>query len=224
MLRPFATAGIPTRSNSSRAAALVSTGIIQVALLTAILGGFAPKIVQAIPDALSVVDLSPPEPKTETPPPPPSPEMVQPAMPTVALPVINIARPADHAITAVAVPKPVAAAPRPVAPTIAVPAPAPAPIPATALKSVTATHTTPPYPDIARRMGEQGQVKLHIAVDANGIVTEVRVTSSSGHDRLDRAAVDWVQTHWRYHAATRNGTPIASSTEALVVFDLKTAR
>lgn len=224
MLRPFATTIDHGRPNSSRAAALVSTGIIQAALLAAILGGFAPKIIQAIPDALSVVDLSPPEPKTKTPPPPPSPEMMQPAMPTVALPVINIARPAEHAITAVAVPKPVPAAPRPVAPIIAAPAPAPAPIPATALKSVMATHTTPPYPDIARRMGEQGQVRLHIAVDASGFVTDVRVSASSGHDRLDQAAMDWVRTHWRYHAATRNGAPVGSSTEAVVVFNLKLSR
>ena len=221
MLRPFATTIGPRQPNSSRAAALVSTGIIQAALLAAILGGFAPKIVQAIPDALSIVDLSPPEPKTETPPPPPSPEMVQPAMPTVAMPEINIARPAERAITAVAVPKPArVVTPTPVVAPVVAPAPTPAPIPETALASVMSTHTTPPYPDIARRMGEQGRVKLHIVVDKAGHVTDVHVTSSSGHSRLDQAAVDWVKTHWRYHAATRNGAPIASSTEALVVFDL----
>lgn len=222
MLRPMATIQISKRSTASRAAALAGAGIIEVALIGAMLSGLGARIIREIPRTLSVVDIVQPEPPKSEPIPIPEPELVQPAMPTVALPDIRIRRPLPaHAITAVAVAKPVVSPVIVAKPVLPQPA---APIPETPLKSVAATHTTPPYPEISRRLGESGSVQLHIDVDAGGGVTDVSVTRSSGHARLDQAALDWVKTRWRYHAATRNGAAIPSATDALVVFDLKSAR
>lgn len=224
MQRPFATTRTHKRLTPSRIAALAGAGLIEAALLAAMLSGIGAKIVKQIPKSLSVNIVQPEPPKPE-PVPVPQPEMVQPpSEPTVALPDINIERPAPHTITAVAVPKPVVAPPAP-APVVAPPAPPapPAPIPETPLQSVAATHTTPPYPEMARRMGEHGRVQLRISVAASGDITDVALTQSSGHADLDEAALEWVKSHWRYKAATRDGAGVPSQTSAVVVFDLKNA-
>jgi protein TonB len=220
MLRPLAHVQ-PPRSKTARIAALAAAGAIELALVGALVSGLALRVVKDLPHELAMVDLTPtPEPPPQTVP-DVKPQMVKPQAPTVAMPVIKIQRPAPHAVTAVATPTPVAVS---VSPTpVADPAPVAA-IPSTALVSVMATHTTPPYPELARRMGEQGQVQLHIVVGSDGAVTGVSVSKSSGSERLDEAAKSWVLANWRYKAATVNGSAVASETEALVVFDLKTAR
>jgi protein TonB len=67
----------------------------------------------------------------------------------------------------------------------------------------------PPYPAIARRMGEQGTVILRIAVTAQGTAEGVEVRTSSGSPRLDEAAVSTVR-HWKFVPARRGDTPVAS--------------
>jgi protein TonB len=145
--------------------------------------------------------------------------LVAPTAPQIPIPRIAIANPppAPHAITAVAVEKPVIAP----APLVSKPAPVIAPTPP---KSIAHTHTTPPYPPLAIRLGEQGTVRLRIALDSSGIVRSVDIVKSSGSTSLDRAAVDWVSAHWRYAPATHDGKPIASSVLADVRFDLRNAR
>lgn len=44
------------------------------------------------------------------------------------------------------------------------------------------------YPKSARRAGEQGTVKLYLAIDPSGRVLEHRIVKSSGADTLDQAA------------------------------------
>jgi protein TonB len=92
------------------------------------------------------------------------------------------------------------------------------------LQAVAGTHTTPPYPEMARRLGQQGQVRVHIKVGADGQIASVTVVKSSGSDILDDAARNWVLSNWRYRAATRDGATVASETEAIVVFNLQSAR
>jgi protein TonB len=65
----------------------------------------------------------------------------------------------------------------------------------------------PPYPLVARRMGYQGKVVLNVEVLAEGRAGEVKLQTSSGHDILDRAALQTVQT-WKFSPATRFGQPI----------------
>lgn len=66
----------------------------------------------------------------------------------------------------------------------------------------------PPYPMLARRMGEEGEVLLDVHVDRDGRVTEVRLRQSSGSDLLDRTAIDTVR-QWRFQPATVDGQPVA---------------
>ena len=66
----------------------------------------------------------------------------------------------------------------------------------------------PPYPTMARRMGDQGEVRLDVHVGADGRVTEVRLRQSSGSTLLDRTAIDTVRK-WRFKPATVDGQPVA---------------
>jgi len=74
-----------------------------------------------------------------------------------------------------------------------------------AAAGIASTHTTPPYPLLARRLGEEGSLRLQLTISPQGIVTEAQVVRSSGYDDLDRAARDWVKAHWRYRPALRGG-------------------
>jgi protein TonB len=48
----------------------------------------------------------------------------------------------------------------------------------------------PDYPEIARRRGETGTAVVRFVVDTNGRIKSVRLQRSSGHPRLDDAALD----------------------------------
>src|SRR5687767_740600 len=52
-----------------------------------------------------------------------------------------------------------------------------------------ASSPSPDYPDVSRRLGEQGRVILRVRVLASGEPGEVRLHKSSGFDRLDAAAM-----------------------------------
>ena len=62
---------------------------------------------------------------------------------------------------------------------------------------------TPVYPEIARKMGLTGNVKLQLVVAANGEVKETKVIG--GHPILVNAAVDAVKK-WRYETASAEST------------------
>jgi TonB family protein len=61
----------------------------------------------------------------------------------------------------------------------------------------------PVYPDIARKMGLAGNVKLQLLVAANGEVKETKVIG--GHPILVNAAVDAVKK-WRFETASAETT------------------
>jgi protein TonB len=85
---------------------------------------------------------------------------------------------------------------------VATPEPTPAtPLLLTPARALAATHTIPDYPPVSRRLGEQGTLRLRVAITTDGTVSDAQVESSSGHQRLDQAAVEWVKTHWRYEPA-----------------------
>jgi TonB family protein len=67
---------------------------------------------------------------------------------------------------------------------------------------------TAPYPPASIRAGEIGTTKMEVCVDARGRVTSAIVASSSGHERLDAAAVRWVRQA-RFAAGTVDGQPQA---------------
>jgi TonB family protein len=65
------------------------------------------------------------------------------------------------------------------------------------------SRVTPVYPEIARKMGITGNVKLQLVVAPNGEVKETKVIG--GHPILVNAAVDAVKK-WRYETASAEST------------------
>ena len=56
------------------------------------------------------------------------------------------------------------------------------------------------YPLIARIFGQEGTTELAFQVMADGTLSSIKVTKSSGSDRLDDAAIDCV-SKWHYRPA-----------------------
>ena len=69
-------------------------------------------------------------------------------------------------------------------------------------------NTPPPYPAGARRLREEGDVRLSVHIDEQGRVIEVQVAVSSGSSRLDAAATETVKK-WRFTPASVDGQPIS---------------
>ncbi len=67
----------------------------------------------------------------------------------------------------------------------------------------------PPYPPVARRLGEQGRVVLRVLVSADGKAEQVDLRASSGSPRLDAAALETVR-HWKFVPARQGDRPIAA--------------
>jgi periplasmic protein TonB len=65
----------------------------------------------------------------------------------------------------------------------------------------------PPYPLVARRLGYQGKVILHVEVLAEGRAGQIHLDSSSGHDMLDNAAIQTVRS-WHFTPARHLGQPV----------------
>jgi protein TonB len=89
---------------------------------------------------------------------------------------------------------------------------------------IASTHTVPPYPPIARRIGAEGKVTFRLIVSAEGRVTRAEVLASSGRDELDQTAQAWILAHWAYHPALENGVAVASQVLATVTFNLSDQR
>jgi periplasmic protein TonB len=146
----------------------------------------------------------PPPPKIETPPPfVPPPDMEIAAEPT----------PDTTAIRAVQSTKPVAA-----------PTPQPAPTAEVAPRNDPRRPNTIPesaYPPQSRRSGEEGEVILNVLVLETGKVGEVKIEKSSGFERLDEAAVNYVQRNWRYLPGTRDGKPVSMWKAVKVTWKVK---
>ena len=71
-----------------------------------------------------------------------------------------------------------------------------------------AGNAAPAYPSSARRMGEQGRVKLDVHVGVDGAVIDVQLRESSGSAALDRSATEAVRK-WRFRPAMVDGQPVA---------------
>ena len=65
------------------------------------------------------------------------------------------------------------------------------------------SRVTPSYPEIARKMGLAGNVKLQLVVAPNGEVKETKVIG--GHPILVNAAVDAVKK-WKFETASAEST------------------
>ncbi|MBV9045018.1 MAG: energy transducer TonB [Alphaproteobacteria bacterium] len=197
------------QTNSRRLVTMIGVGILHVGLVWAIIAGLASGFIQKIPEEI-VAEVVKPKDEVKPPPPPP-PDLAKPPPPFVPPPEINIATdaPVNNAIVAVQ------------ATTPAPPPPAPAPV-VTPSKAVGRTHDcTSMYPSLSQRLNESGNVLVHYDVGADGSISNVGISKSSGSDRLDQAAVQCVSTKWRNTPAMNGNTPVASpGHEAIIQFQL----
>ena len=189
--------------SSRRLAGIGFAAALNIAFVWALTTGLAQKIVLDLPHDLEVSVIRSPD-QVQPAVAPPKPNLVQPQdTATVAPPEIQIdTQQAPAAVTAAAQPTPPSD---------------------NSISGVSSTHTTPPYPAMARRLGEQGVVVLHLTISPQGDVISAQVTKSSGYSDLDQTASSWVMAHWKYKPAVQNGVPVPSATDAAVKFDLKNA-
>jgi protein TonB len=152
----------------------------------------------------------------------PAPSTPAPSTPAPVTPAPEApAAPAPPAANAIAAPPPSASTPSPDASaTASTPSTRQAPAAGSSGASATARRTgprvdaswagnsAPGYPSSARRMGEQGQVRLDVHVGADGMVIDVQLRESSGSAALDRSAMEAVRK-WRFRPATVDGQPVA---------------
>lgn len=216
-----------TRTRTGRYIGIAFVGALHVVAIWALASGLAITLVKSVPKLIEAKIVQTPPPK-ETPPPQPKVQLQAPpkVQAFVPPPDIKIEQPPPPApvqqVQRITPPPQVNPPPRPAPVTPPAPPPAPA-IPDTGPVGITSTHTTPPYPALARRLGKEGTVTLSISVSASGEVTSATVVNSSGNQELDQAAIDWVKSHWRYKPAIRNGQPASGTTEAAVKFTLQNA-
>jgi protein TonB len=187
---------------------------------------------------------APPEPAHEAPPAPPSferaePRLARPAPPVardeVALPTRRIAAaPPPPPPPAVQTPARLARAVRPAPPASGARTPiiaadaddaAPGAGPGSGATPPrygfgSAANPLPRYPEIARERGWEGVVLLSVSVSAEGRADAVRVSRSSGHEILDRAALEAVR-RWRFEPGRRAGLPVAATAEVPIRFRLE---
>lgn len=194
---------------------IVSIGL--VVLLHALLGyafitGLAYNVVKKIATDTKVFDVAEEPPPPEEKPPPPPPETKVEPPPMVAPPPI---------VTVQTLQAPIVQTVREAPPVIITPTapPAPPPPPKPALQARASERgnstlwvTTEDYPSRALREEREGVTGVAWDVDAEGKVTNCRVTSSSGSPDLDDAACKNITRRGRYKPALdSNGTPMASS-------------
>jgi len=171
---------------------------------------------------LSVELRAPPPPPPPPPPEPPKPEppkleprkpvaMPQPARPLAPppppTPLLTATPEAPQRVDQPVVQRPVEPPPPPPPAPAPAPAAAPAPIappPAPAIDDAAARASyirglsaavakQKRYPRLAQQRGWQGEVMLHVVVDASGRLLDVSVERSSGFEALDREALEMVR-------------------------------
>ncbi len=140
-------------------------------------------------------------------PPPPPPDLIRPPPTTTVVPDFAIVAPPK------APPAPPPAAPAPIAK-----------VAPTKLEAIMRTHTIPPYPTISQRLGEQGTTTIKVVIGVDGRVKESTLEKTSGSDRLDAAAVEYVKNVWRWQPPTQEGKAVEATTLVSVVWNLKDAQ
>jgi protein TonB len=208
---------------------LARRSLVGAVVLAHLGGAWALLQVEAVRNAVAevaplVVDfVAPPPPLDEPkPPPPPPPPVVPRTLPPPPPPVIATAAPVEEAQPAAMVVPPPEPAPPPAEP-VAPPAP---PAPPPVVRSIPATAVSyleppaPVYPLASKRLNEQGEVLIRVEIGADGRARQVLVSRSSGHQRLDNAALAAVRAA-RFKPYTENGVPLVVWSTVPIQFELE---
>ncbi len=173
------------------------------------------------PLTVSLIELAPkPVEPVVVPPPRPQPALDTPR-PTPVPPEAVVAPPVPETPVAQPAPQPVAV-PAPVpAPVVAEVAPPVPPAPTPPRPADYLTNPKPPYPALSRRLGEAGLVRLNVLVNADGSVGRLELDRSSGHPRLDRSAMETVQSSWKFEPARQGGKAVPAWVIVPIQFTLR---
>ena len=200
----------------------------------------APPEVRTIEVAL--IQAETPAPVQIQPPAPPPPEKVtRPAStpprrepkPVVKPPPKPVHKPSPTAIETTAQPEP-APAPTPTvtevpsqpaaasAAPVTTAAPAATPVPVTSARFDADYLNNPPpsYPQLSRRMREEGKVVLRVVVAADGVPRHIEISQGSGSERLDKAARSAVE-RWRFVPARQGDRAIEAAVLVPIIFKLE---
>lgn len=77
------------------------------------------------------------------------------------------------------------------------------------------------YPEMSRQLGEEGRVEFLLQLSATGTVDGAEITRTSGHRRLDQAALEAVKRARFKPARNLRGDPVASGKPFHVEFKLE---
>jgi protein TonB len=212
--------------------------LVHVAALWALQTGLVRRAAEVVvPVAILSAPVAPPVPEIE--PPPPTPQPKRPPQPAGKHMFRKAERNPPPARKLVAVPEPAPVSNAP--PAVPTPQPAPAPLAAAGtgeavappappsgpakveLPSSNASYLqnpAPVYPPISKRLGEQGRVLVRVLIGPDGRAQKAELKRSSGFDRLDRSALEYVMK-CRYVPGKVGGVPQAMWYEAPVSFVLE---
>jgi protein TonB len=198
------------KSATSRATSVAIVVAIHVLAITGLIVALNQgALIKQLQEIKATVDTQKEIPKA---PPPPPPDLVKPPPPVAIVPEFTVAS---------APPPPVTSVPK-------APPPPPAPPRPTVtndpLRPIMRTHTSPPYPPISVRLGESGTTLMTVSINTEGRLDACTVDKSSGSERLDNAACDWIKNHWRWQPPTFEGKPTAAKARVSFTWDLKNAR
>lgn len=209
---------------------LARRGLVGAVVLAHLGGAWGLMQIESVRSAVAevaplVVDfVSPPPPPDQPKPPPPPPPPVAQKLPPPPPPVIATTAPPTEAAPAAMVvpPPPPEPVPPPAEPVAAPVLPAPPPVVRT-IPSTAVSYLEPPapvYPLASKRLNEQGEVLMRVEIGADGRARQVLVSKSSGHPRLDNAALAAVRAA-RFKPYTENGVALVVWSTVPIQFELE---
>ena len=165
-------------SSPQKLAGIAFVVLLHVAIIYALLSGLGSEVVQVLRAPLQAQILQEVKPPPEAPPPPPPP-VINPPLPYIPPPLIQMAPPPTP---------PVIAQVTTVKPPVPVPVARPAVTKAAGLDPNQGC-AAPQYPEDAEDMEQTGTSVVQFLIGTNGSVEQSRVANSSGHSELDQAAL-----------------------------------
>lgn len=189
--------------NKSRAWGIGFVVGFHILLVWGLVNGLARKAVELLPSPIETKIIEEVEAPIEEPP-PPKPEFEPPPPPYIPPPDIVIAAP-PKATTAITQTTQVKPKPKPR------PKPRPKPKvkrvpPSIDFKRSPRACKQPRYPSASERLGEEGTSAISLLVGTDGKVQQSKVLQTSGHERLDNAAIK-AFSRCKFRVGTVNGKP-----------------
>ncbi len=168
------------------------------------------------PVMVSLLPQQEPEKPQQLPKPRPVAKPTSRPIPAKPQPALAIAESAPAAETAVTPPPPA----EPHQPNTPAAAPEPAPVMPPRFNADYLNNPAPPYPSLSRRLHEEGRVMLRVLVDVRGLPERIELRNSSGHERLDKVALETVR-HWKFAPARRGEEAVSAWVIVPISFSLR---